>query len=77
MRFTIRDVLWLTVVMAVLVSWWVRERQVANHEKAAKELEAQSVAELKLLNNMMLQLQEVDRQARQSGARTPATPDRP
>src|SRR5688572_14391506 len=28
-RFTIRDVLWLTVVVALLVGWWVEHRQSA------------------------------------------------
>src|SRR5688500_13240448 len=27
MRFTIRDLRWLTVVVALGVAWWVRERQ--------------------------------------------------
>ena len=26
-RFTIRDVLWLTVVVAVLVAWWIDHRE--------------------------------------------------
>jgi len=29
-RFTIRDVLWLTVVVALLVAWWVDRRGVEN-----------------------------------------------
>jgi hypothetical protein len=28
-RFTIRDVLWLTVVVALAVGWWVEHRQSA------------------------------------------------
>ena len=28
-RFTIRDLLWLTVVVAVLVAWWVDHRRLA------------------------------------------------
>ncbi|HZL89526.1 MAG TPA: hypothetical protein VFB96_14270 [Pirellulaceae bacterium] len=27
MRFTIRDLLWLTVVVALAVAWWVDRRQ--------------------------------------------------
>lgn len=27
LRFTIRDVLWLTVVVALTVAWWVEHRQ--------------------------------------------------
>ena len=28
-RFTIRDVLWLTVVVALAVSWWIDHRTLA------------------------------------------------
>jgi hypothetical protein len=30
-RFTIRDVLWLTVVVAVLTAWWTDHRGMSNH----------------------------------------------
>jgi len=29
-RFTIRDVLWLTVVVAMVVVWWSQDRRVAS-----------------------------------------------
>ena len=34
MRFTIRDVLWLTVVFALALGWWIdRTRQVARYDR--------------------------------------------
>jgi hypothetical protein len=36
-RFTIRDVLWLTVLVAVLVAWWVDRERVAKREAWARE----------------------------------------
>ncbi len=33
-RFTIRDVLWLTVVVALAVGWWVEHRRTAAREAA-------------------------------------------
>jgi len=33
-RFTIRDVLWLTVVVALAVGWWVDRSQVASAKRA-------------------------------------------
>jgi hypothetical protein len=47
MRFTIRDVLWLTVVVAMGVAWWVDSRKAfeervrlsRNAEELADELE--------------------------------------
>ena len=32
-RFTIRDVLWLTVVVALAVGWWIQHRQFAAYYK--------------------------------------------
>jgi hypothetical protein len=35
-RFTIRDVLWLTVVVALAVGWWIdRTRQAASADRLA------------------------------------------
>jgi hypothetical protein len=33
-RFTIRDVLWLTVVVALAVSWWLEHRHHATKTEA-------------------------------------------
>jgi len=32
-RFSIRDVLWLTVVVALAVGWWLDHRQITPHER--------------------------------------------
>ena len=34
MRFTIRDLLWLTLLAAVLVAWWVDRRALAKRIEA-------------------------------------------
>ena len=36
-RFSIRDLLWLTVVVALAVGWWVDHRRQAKEIKAFKE----------------------------------------
>ena len=36
-QFTIREVLWLTVLAAVLVAWWVDRERVAKREAWARE----------------------------------------
>jgi len=33
-RFTIRDVLWLTVVVAVVVAWWLHVQSVEEHNRS-------------------------------------------
>jgi len=39
-RFTIRDVLWLTVVVALLVAWWLDRRTLAPDAKAFRKQQA-------------------------------------
>jgi hypothetical protein len=39
-RFTIRDVLWLTVVAAMGVGWWLEHQQSAVLKSKAKQLQA-------------------------------------
>jgi hypothetical protein len=46
MRFTIRDLLWLTLLAAVLVAWWVDRRAQA---KRIDELEKQALIEVTYL----------------------------
>jgi hypothetical protein len=41
-RFTIRDVLWLTVVVALGVTLWTSHQQIEKLEQHAKQLERQS-----------------------------------
>ena len=50
LRFTIRDVLWLTIVVALAISNWVQRRQHAaavhdlRHQVQVRELAAQALA---------------------------------
>ena len=39
-RFTIRDVLWLTVVVALAVAWWIDHRTLAPEAKAFRKQQA-------------------------------------
>lgn len=52
MRFTIRDVLWLTVVVAILTSWLIDHRQL-DHSQRRKELELEH--QIKLAKDSWLQ----------------------
>jgi hypothetical protein len=60
-RFTIRDVLWLTVVAALSVSWWVDNKRIENTLKAfkaehdAKQLELDD--KLEIVNQMNMEAQ--------------------
>jgi len=38
-RFTIRDVLWLTVVVALAVGWWIDQDRIRRHREALKASE--------------------------------------
>ena len=38
-RFTIRDVLWLTVVVALAVGWWIDQDRIRRHRGALKASE--------------------------------------
>jgi hypothetical protein len=37
LRFTIRDVLWLTVVVALGVAWWIDRTRLMNRPQPARE----------------------------------------
>jgi hypothetical protein len=41
-RFTIRDVLWLTVVVALVLSWWIDNKRI---EKAVRRAEGYRLVE--------------------------------
>ena len=43
-RFTIRDMLWLTVVVALAVGWWIEHRRHVSSAATVKALQA-TVAE--------------------------------
>ncbi len=32
-RFTIRDLLWATVMVAIMVAWWVEHREFSDHDR--------------------------------------------
>src|SRR5437764_1455500 len=40
-RFTIRDVLWLTVVVALAVGWWVEHQQTSALTRSLSEVDEQ------------------------------------
>ncbi len=44
MRFAIRDLFWLTVVVALVLGWWVRERQLNGEVAKALEWRARTAA---------------------------------
>ena len=46
-RFTIRDVLWLTVVVALGVAWYIQHRQsMTDQQRALAELRQKAASEL-------------------------------
>ena len=55
MKFSIRDLLWLTVVVALAVAWWAQERQLSSRlrEVLLKRAEEKQVyeAEIRDLKN--------------------------
>ena len=87
-RFTIRDVLWLTVVVAVLVGSWVRQadlsKELAYHKARSDEMRRKAGTEwyhgimLKAYTGQSVQgrgLVEIERAA--EGQSSPATLNRP
>jgi len=49
-RFTIRDVLWLTVVVALAVAWWVDRSQFVERNQSLAAKNEELLARLKDLN---------------------------
>jgi hypothetical protein len=48
LRYTIRDVLWLTALVAVTVAWWIEHRQLTAVRSALRAEQAeQRIAELR------------------------------
>ena len=56
MRFTIRDLLWLTVVVALGVGWWMHRRDLVQRHSATKReaalWESRATAMLRMLNDL-------------------------
>jgi hypothetical protein len=53
MQFSIRDVLWLTVVVALSVGWWIEHRRHVSSAATVKTLEetvADQKAQILILN---------------------------
>jgi hypothetical protein len=63
-KFALRDLFWLVLVAGMGCAWGLDRMQIAKREEAAKLLEERSNSELKLLNEMMLELQKVERATR-------------
>jgi hypothetical protein len=47
LRFSIRDLLWLTALVAVLVAWWVDHRQLSENRYTIKQSTSDSPTILK------------------------------
>ena len=47
-RFSIRDVLWLTVVVAMSVAWWVERRRAETEHRRAEDAAALASKSAKL-----------------------------
>jgi hypothetical protein len=68
MRFTIRDVLWLTVVAALLLTWWLDRRSLRSEfasqlqaAEAQRQKIAQELLRIHLLNQIANEEEEVVR----------------
>ena len=53
LRFTIRDLLWLTLVVALAVGWWIDHRNTSEIESKMHVLEME--IKVQRLNNSSLQ----------------------
>ena len=52
-RFTIRDVLWLTVVVACLAAWWIDQERIRGREAAQRVAEQAFADELEKLRQRL------------------------
>jgi hypothetical protein len=78
-RFTIRDVLWLTVVVGLTLSWWIDSRRietaVVKLESDRRDLQAEFDDKLWIVNEMQIKAKkELDRATRLSSAPTSPSP---
>jgi hypothetical protein len=55
-RFTIRDVLWLTALAAVLVGWWLDRRQLSVNVADYQRLKAEESAAQNLVTRLMAEI---------------------
>jgi hypothetical protein len=66
-HFTIRDVLWLTVAVALAVAWWLDRRSaesnLASQLRAAEEQREKSLAQLEAKMNLDLQVERIEHEA--------------
>jgi hypothetical protein len=58
-RFTIRDVLWLTVVAALAIAWWLDQDRIRRQTIALRAAEENHRAAAERLQNMSLQRAQV------------------
>jgi hypothetical protein len=76
-RFTIRDMLWLTVVVALALSWWIDnqriESSVAKIDSDRRDLQADFDDKLSIVNDMQIKARkELERITRSA----PASPNK-
>jgi len=78
-RFTIRDVLWFTIVVALTLSWWIDNRRiektVSKLETDRRDLQAEFDDKLWIVNEMQIKAKkELERATRLSSAPTSPSP---
>jgi hypothetical protein len=75
MRFTIRDLLWLTVVVALAVPWWI-ERRASAQARATSQQQVKEIKVLQTLNQLKLfELIKLQRQLDRVASPSLASPD--
>jgi hypothetical protein len=66
-RFTIRDVLWLTVVAALVTGWWLDRKSLVSKSaaqlRAAEEQQEKSLAQLQAKMELGLQVERIEHEA--------------
>jgi len=82
MRFTIRDIFWLTVVVALSLGWWIQRRDAARRRLEDRAKIAIQAAELKgkeaqisLLHDSLSKVRADERAVREQLAEFVATQD--
>jgi hypothetical protein len=75
MRFTIRDLMWLMVVVALYLGWSIQQRDAMRQRRSDRMELAAQAAELERKNALLKALQDNERAARQQLAEFVATQD--